>query len=42
MKKDKPNKTTLKAIKEAEKEMKNPSSRKTYKSVDELMKDLKD
>ena len=42
MKKEKPNKTTLKAIEEAEKEMKNPSSGKTYQSVEELMKDLKD
>lgn len=37
---EKPNATTMKAIEEAEEDMKNPSKSKIYKSVDELMEDL--
>ncbi len=36
-----PNEETLKAIEEAENDMKNPNGSKTYKTVKELMEDLK-
>ena len=39
---EKPNATTLKAIEEAEEDMKDPSKTNTYSSVEELMEDLLD
>ena len=36
-----PNKTTIKAIIEADKKMKHPEKSKTYENVEELFKDLK-
>ena len=39
---EKPNKTTLKAIKEVEAMEKDPSKRQILKNVDELMEDLND
>ncbi len=36
-----PNKTTIKAIKEADKSMKHPEKSKTYDTVEELFEDLR-
>ena len=37
---EKPNEATIKAIEEAEDDMKNPSKSNSYSSVEELMEDL--